>query len=36
VRTEQLFAGTREILIQHSGSYYRLRITHSNKLILTK
>ena len=26
----------REILIEHSGGFYRLRVTHSNKLILTK
>jgi len=34
--SRQLFGPEREILIQHSDSYYRLRITHSNKLILTK
>ena len=34
--SQQLFGREREILIQHGGSYYRLRITHSNKLILTK
>jgi len=31
-----LFGKAREILIEHSGGYYRLRVTHSNKLILTK
>jgi len=31
-----LFGKAREILIEHSGCYYRLRVTHSNKLILTK
>ncbi|HEY5808713.1 MAG TPA: hemin uptake protein HemP [Povalibacter sp.] len=36
VRSESLFGRTREILIEHGGSYYRLRVTHSNKLILTK
>ena len=36
VRSEALFAKSREILIEHAGSYYRLRLTHSNKLILTK
>ena len=34
--SQELFGPEREILIQHGGSYYRLRITHSNKLILTK
>jgi hemin uptake protein HemP len=36
VRSEELFGRTREILIEHGGAYYRLRVTHSNKLILTK
>jgi hemin uptake protein HemP len=36
LRSEQLFGGEREILIEHSGTFYRLRITQSNKLILTK
>jgi hemin uptake protein HemP len=36
LRSEQLFGGTREILIEHSGAFYRLRVTQSNKLILTK
>lgn len=36
LRSEDLFANTREILIEHGGAYYRLRLTHSNKLILTK
>lgn len=36
LRSEDLFAKTREILIEHGGAYYRLRLTHSNKLILTK
>lgn len=31
-----LFGQAREILIEHGGGYYRLRVTHSNKLILTK
>ena len=34
--SRELFGSEREILIQHGGAYYRLRITHSNKLILTK
>lgn len=36
MRSEELFGKQREIMIQHGGSYYRLRLTHSNKLILTK
>lgn len=34
--SEELFAGTREILIAHAGQEYRLRITTTGKLILTK
>jgi len=36
LRSEDLFGKAREILIEHSGGFYRLRVTHSNKLILTK
>ena len=36
LRSEELFGRGREILIEHAGGYYRLRVTHSNKLILTK
>ena len=36
IQSNTLFARSREILIEHSGCYYRLRLTHSNKLILTK
>lgn len=36
LRSQDLFGKAREILIEHSGGYYRLRVTHSNKLILTK
>jgi hemin uptake protein HemP len=36
LRSEALFGTAREILIEHCGGYYRLRVTHSNKLILTK
>ncbi len=32
----QLFEGQRELVIQHQGETYRLRITRQNKLILTK
>jgi len=31
-----LFGKAREILIQHAGGFYRLRLTQANKLILTK
>ena len=31
-----LLAGRREALIDHEGSLYRLRVTASGKLILTK
>jgi hemin uptake protein HemP len=34
--SKELFRGTREVLIEHFGVAYRLRITHANKLILTK
>lgn len=33
---EELFAGAREILIEHNGEIYRLRITAKGGLILTK
>ncbi|MBI3431828.1 MAG: hemin uptake protein HemP [Hydrogenophilales bacterium] len=31
-----LFQGSQEILINHHGEIYRLRLTRNNKLILTK
>lgn len=31
-----LMAGRREVLIRHGAHIYRLRVTASNKLILTK
>jgi len=31
-----LFANRREVLIDHEGECYRLRLTRQNKLILTK
>lgn len=31
-----LFRGNQEVLIRHNGEHYRLRITKSGKLILTK
>jgi hemin uptake protein HemP len=34
--SQQLFRHTREVLIQHNGAVYRLRLTRAGKLILTK
>lgn len=36
VRALELFGGERELLIEHGGALYRLRITRHGKLILTK
>ena len=36
VSTQEIFAGEREICIEHEGEIYRLRITRRNKLILQK
>lgn len=36
MRSEELFAGKREVLIEHGGSIYRLRMTRAGKLILNK
>jgi hemin uptake protein HemP len=36
VDAQQLFAGQREIWIEHDGVRYRLRITRRGKLILQK
>ena len=36
IRSSELLAGEREILIEHSGETYRLRHTSQGKLILTK
>lgn len=36
VDSKQLFEGQRELIIQHQGEEYRLRITRQDKLILTK
>jgi hemin uptake protein HemP len=36
IRTDRLFQGRQEILIDHHGEAYRLRITKNGKLILTK
>ena len=36
VASEALLDGQRELVIQHQGSEYRLRLTRNDKLILTK
>ncbi len=36
VTSESLFAGARELVIEHAGGEYRLRLTNQGKLILTK
>ena len=36
LNSRQLFSTANEILIEHAGLTYRLRITQANKLILTK
>lgn len=36
IRTEELFGSRREIVIKHRETEYRLRITKTDKLILTK
>jgi hemin uptake protein HemP len=36
IRSEELFAGKLEVLIEHDGQTYRLRLTRSGKLILHK
>jgi hemin uptake protein HemP len=36
ISTQQLFAGEREICIEHEGECYLLRITRRGKLILQK
>lgn len=35
IRSDELFAGAREIVIEHHGRLYRMRITQNGKLILT-
>ena len=34
--SQVLFGAARELLIQHNGALYRLRMTRAGKLILTK
>ncbi len=36
LHSEQLFAGASEVLIEHRGATYRLKLTSLGKLILTK
>jgi len=35
IASGELFGGAREIVIEHGGRLYRLRITQNDKLILT-
>ena len=35
-RSSDIFAGGREVIIEHDGEHYRLKITSKGKLILTK
>lgn len=36
LKSTDLFVNTREVLIEHHGEEYRLRLTSQGKLILTK
>lgn len=36
IDSRRLLSGHREIVIDHSGEQYRLRLTRNDKLILTK
>jgi hemin uptake protein HemP len=36
LRSEDVLKGAREVVIQHAGEAYRLRLTSNGKLILTK
>lgn len=36
LRSEDLFRGTHELIIEHQGQEYRLRLTRNDKLILNK
>ncbi len=36
ISSQQLFATQTEVIIEHNGENYRLRITSNGKLILTK
>jgi hemin uptake protein HemP len=35
ITSRELFAGARELVIEHDGRHYQLRITQNGKLILT-
>jgi len=36
LRSDELFRGTHELVIEHHGQEYRLRLTRNDKLILNK
>lgn len=36
VKVSDLLAGDREVILEHAGQDYRLRVTSKGKLILTK
>ena len=36
IAVEDLMQGTKEVIIEHRGEEYRLRVTSNSKLILTK
>jgi hemin uptake protein HemP len=36
LQSAELFGTTREVVIEHAGEEYRLRLTRQGKLILTK
>ena len=36
IDSSRLLAGSRELVIDHAGQEYRLRLTRNDKLILTK
>lgn len=36
LRSEQLFGNSHELIIEHQGQEYRLRLTRNDKLILNK
>jgi hemin uptake protein HemP len=36
LKVSELLAGEREVILEHNGQEYRLRITANDKLILTK
>lgn len=36
LRSEELFRGRNELIIEHQGQEYRLRLTRNDKLILNK